>query len=550
MITTNYNNNKIELPKGSTFLDLISLLKKDNKLNFDSEPIVAKTNNVLVDLNREVLDGSTVSFVEVTDYDGYLAFQRSISFMAYVAIKEIFGEKARMVVKHSISKSFYCHVEGIDVTEADVVKINEHMDKMVEEDVPIYREHIRVDTAYDLMEKFNNPVRRDLIKYEVESSIVLYSLKGVYNFFYDVLASSCSGLKNFEVAAYKDGFVIVFPTRDNLDEERGLELYDKVSAVFEESAEWAKVLKASNVAGINNHIENDRIDELIRINETLHEKKLTKLAESICKDHKKLVLIAGPSSSGKTTFSKRLCVHLQVNGLMPVVIGLDDYYKNRDDIPVDENGKRNFEVIETLEIDMINRDLSELLEGKEVEIPHFNFVTGEKEWKGNKVKLKENSIIIIEGIHGLNDELTKLIPKELKFKIFIAALTQINVDDINRIATRDTRLIRRIVRDHKFRGFHALTTIAMWQDVLKGESDNIFPYQEEADAVFNSALVYELAILKNYVLPILFKVESDDVEYSECRRLIKFLKSVLSIPAEMVPSTSIIREFVGGSIYE
>ncbi len=544
MINIKYNGKDLEIPKESTFLDLAKTVK------CDFEPIIAKANNVLVDLSREVHENSSVELLDATDANGYLAYQRSISFMAYVAVKEVFGKKARMIIKHSISKNFYCYVEDTQVTEDDVQKMRDIMLGFVKNSEPIERTHVRVDVASKIMKELNNPVRKELITYEVENSVVLYSLKGIHNFFYDVLAENCSTLQNFELEAYNDGFIIVFPKRSNMEGEPELRTFNKIGKVFEESAQWTDILDVTNLASINSLISDDKIENLIKVNEALHDKKIGYLADKISEQKKKVVLIAGPSSSGKTTFSKRLCVHLEVNGLKPVVIGLDDYYKNRDDIPVGPDGKRNFEVIETLEIEMINRDLANLIAGKEVDMPHFNFVTGKKEWKGHKLKLDQNSVIVIEGIHGLNDRLTEQIDSDLKFKIFIAALTQINVDDINRISTRDTRLIRRIVRDHKFRGFHALTTIAMWEDVLQGEVDNIFPYQEEADEVFNSALVYELAVLKAYVLPILHKVAKEEEEYSEARRLIKFLNNCLNIPAEHIPNDSIIREFIGGSVFE
>ncbi len=544
MINVTYKGESYKLDRGKTFKEF------SEEVTCETEPIIAKSNNVLVDLSREIHNDTKVDFLGIEDQNGYLAFQRSVSFMAYVAVKEVLGEKARMIINHSIDKSFYCTVEDMELTKHDVEMIKDRMHLMAKEDAKIERNHVRVDLAGKLMKKFNNPSRRNLIKYEVENSVVLYSLKGVYNFFYDVLAESCKNLVNFGIEYYNGGFVIIFPSRKNPYEKRELSIFSKVTSVFEESAQWADILHISDLASINKYITEDKIEDVIKINEALHEKKIASLADKITEQKKKLVLIAGPSSSGKTTFSKRLCVHLEVNGLKPIVIGLDDYYKNREEIPVGPDGKRNFEVIETLEIEMINRDLGNLLAGEEVELPHFNFIKGVKEWKGNKVQLSENSVIVIEGIHGLNDRLTEQINKDLKFKIFIAALTQISVDDINRISTRDTRLIRRIVRDHKFRGFHALTTIAMWDDVLQGEADNIFPYQEEADAVFNSALVYELSLLKGYVLPILYKVANQEKEYSECRRLIKFLNNFLTIPADIVPTGSIVREFIGGSIYE
>ncbi len=543
MINFVANGIPMESDEEITFLDVA------NEVELPYPPIAAKSNYVMKDLKRHVHDDSVVEILDMTSPAGYLAYQRSISFMAYVAVKEIFGDNARMIVNYSISKNFYCVVENIDLNQESVEKIKAKMLSYVENDEAIEMENIAIDEAKKLMKVQNNIVREKLFNLETNSSVKMHKLRGYYNYFRDVLAPSCANLGLFDILHKEKGFIIIFPTRENPLLLKNYINYEKIGNVFRESGYWTKILGVNNVAELNDVLCKGDISEFVKINEALHEKRIANIADKISVGRKKIVLIAGPSSSGKTTFSKRLGVQLKVNGIKPVIIGLDDYYKDRVDIPVGTDGKKNFESIDSLEVDMINDHFNRLINGEEVEMPSFNFVTGEKEWNGKKIKLDEDNILVVEGIHGLNEKLTENIKPEHKFKIFISALTQINIDDINRISTRDTRFIRRLVRDNNFRGFDAKVTIGMWQDVLKGEIENIFPYQEEADVVFNSALVYELGLLKTYALPLLYGVPETDPEYTEARRLIRFLQEFIPVPIESIPNTSIIREFVGGSVF-
>lgn len=513
-------------------------------------PILARSNNLVVDMSRRIGCDSTIEFLDVTSEEGYLGYQRSVSFMAYVAVKKVLGYKARFFVKHSISKNFTCEVENLKLTAEDVLNIKNEMLRMVKNKAKITRDFERVDYAQKKLIELNNPTRVSLLQYEPQTTCLLYMLDGYVNFFYDSLASSCEHLGVFDLVPFNDGFRIMFPERDEPTKVMPYSQLKVIEDVFTASAKWTKILGVTNAGDLNEVICNNKIENLIKVNEALHEKRLAEIADMAVQSNAKMVLIAGPSSSGKTTFSKRLCVHLEVIGKKPIVLGMDDFYKERDEIPFEANGRQNFESVDALEVELINDTFSRLVEGEEVEVPHFNFTSGKKEWKGKKIKLDGDSIIVVEGIHGLNERLTKSVPQNEKFKIFISALTQINVDDINRISTRDSRLIRRIVRDHKFRGTTALKTISMWEDVLKGENEYIFPYQKNADVVFNSSLVYELSILKVYAMPILLKVTPDQAEYSECRRLIKFLNNFISVPVEAVPTNSLVREFVGGSSYE
>lgn len=539
-------NRVVELSETKTFLEL----SKDYQDYFDYPIIIAKADGELTDLNKSIVSDCKVEFLDISDNYGYLAYQRGVSFMLYYAVKKLYGKRARLVIRHSVSKNFYCTIDDMEITPKHLKEIKKVMLGLVESDAKIERKLLRIDTARTLAESYNSEDRKRMLRYRRGANIHYNKIEDVYNYYLDVLPSSCGMLKVFDLQMAEHGFVLVFPPRKTPNKLKAVQDYSKILSVFDESEKWGKILGVNDVGELNDIISGDGIAEFIRVNEALQEKKIASIADDITNGNKKVVLIAGPSSSGKTTFAKRLCIHLRVNGLIPHVISLDDYYKNRSDIPFEANGRQDFESINSLEVEMINRDLKDLVDGKEVEIPHFNFVTGVKEYKGRKLQLEENEVVVVEGIHGLNDKLTKYISHSNKYKIFISALTQLNVDDSNRISTRDTRLLRRIVRDHLYRGFSATTTLAMWPDVLQGEIDNIFPYQEEADAIFNSALVYELSVLKNYVEPILFKVDSDSSEITEVKRLIKFLDVFLGVTSEYVPSLSLLREFIGGSCFE
>ena len=344
------------------------------------------------------------------------------------------------------------------------------------------------------------------------------------------------------------GFILQFPHSNIQGALCELKPVNKISQVFQESYKWGKILKVDTVGALNNMICNDNFGHITRISEALHEKKIAEIADMILNQKKSIVLIAGPSSSGKTTFAERLCIQLRVNGLRPHIISMDNYF-DMSRLPLDEFGQPDYEALEYVDTEQINEDLVNLLKGKQVDIPTFNFITDSREYKGNYLKLNDDDVIVMEGIHALNEKSTEQISKNDKFKIFISALTQLNVDDHNRIPTTDTRLIRRIVRDHQFRGFSATRTIKMWPSVMRGESKNIFPYQEESDAMFNSALVYEICILKQFVEPLLFKIEKTCEEYTEARRIIKFLDCILGVSSEPVPKNSILREFIGGSCF-
>ncbi len=537
----------VEIDSEKTLLEI----SKDFEKNHKYPIVLAKVNNVVKRLTSKVEANNTeVEFLDLSTKEGYLCYQRSISFMLNAAVFETQGSKAKVSVKHSINKNHYFNISGFKPTEENLQQIKNKMLEYVKNDTKIYHEYLNIEEAEALAEKESLKDKQLFLKYSRKTNVGFYKINDYYNHYNEDLCNSCGILTVFDLKYYENGLIIEFPKRDNPNKLVEFKPLEKITNVFEESKKWTDVVGVTNVYEINEQLTKEKMSDLIKVMESFHEKRISDMADKIKREKKKIILIAGPSSSGKTTFAKRLCIHLKINGLKPHVIGLDDYYKNRVDIPVDENGKRNFESVNTLELDMINRDLTRMLNGEKVEVPHFNFVKGEKEYKGRTIEMHEEDVLVIEGIHGLNDLVTKEVSSDVKFKIFISPLTQLNVDDTNRISTRDTRILRRIVRDNRTRGANAQVTISMWPDVIAGEHENIFPYQEQADEIFNSALIYELGVIKPYVEPILFNVDRNEAEYSEARRLLKFLHAFLAIPHDSVPETSIIREFIGGSCFE
>ncbi|MDD3570869.1 MAG: nucleoside kinase, partial [Lachnospiraceae bacterium] len=430
--------------------------------------------------------------------------------------------------------------------------IKTRMKEIVSDNVPIEKVTMSRDEAIETALRFGMDDKARLFRYRRASYVNMYNMDGFYDYFYGYMVPSTGYLDKFGIVAYEKGFLIQFPNIKNLDELEDYHRFEKISSVFMEQLDWCTLMQVKNVADLNDLIANGGFGELVLINEALHEKKIAQIADAITekKDKVKLVLIAGPSSSGKTTFAQRLCVQLRVNGIIPHAIGLDDYFIEREKTPLDEDGKPDFENINALDLDLFNKDLNALVNGERVQIPSYNFVLGKREYKGRFLQLQKDEIIVVEGIHGLNDELTETIHDENKFRIFISAMTQLNLDDHNRISTSDSRLIRRIVRDHQFRGNDAAKTIETWASVKRGEENNIFPYQENADVMFNSATIYELSVLKAYIEPLLFKIDKSVPEYVTAKRIIKFLDYFLPVNSGGIPNNSIIKEFVGGSVFK
>jgi uridine kinase len=413
----------------------------------------------------------------------------------------------------------------------------------------IEKVNIPIEEANALSKEFSMHDKVEFLKYRRASNVNFYKLDWFYNYFYGQMIPNTSYLTNFKLVPWSRGFILQFPSPKGDGSLNPLLELEKISSIFKESRTWSKILKVSTVGELNGIIVQGKFGDFIRASEALHEKKIGAIADFVREGGKRIILIAGPSSSGKTTFAERLSIQLRVNGLKPHVISLDNYFKERELVPYDEFGQPDYEAFDYMNTELLNDDLKKLLNGEKTDMPTFDFVAGRPAYKGNYLQLKSGDVLILEGIHGLNENLTYSIPRGEKCKVFISALTQLAIDDHNRIPTTDTRLIRRIIRDYSYRGMPATRTIGMWPSVSRGEAKHIFPYQEEADAIFNSALVYEMCILKLYVEPLLFGIDKDDINCTEARRLIKFLDSFLGMSSEEIPNNSILREFIGGSCF-
>lgn len=536
----------IEFDKGIT----LEKVKEKVEEKYTGLIVAARINNNLKELNYVLENDVEVEFIDLTSSDGQRIYKRSLSFVFIRAAMELLP-KCKVSVEHSLSKGLYCEIHHENpISEKDVDEIEKRMKAIIDEDIPFEKRQVPKEEAAKAFKKLGMDAKENLLKYREKDFINIYSCGWIKNYFYGYMVPSTGYLKKFKLKFYLPGIIIQYPAMEKPNEIPEFTEQSKLSAIFRESEVWGNILNVGYVANLNKTIEKKRHPELIRISEALHEKKVAQIADMISDSKKRLVLIAGPSSSGKTTFAQRLLIQLRVNGLNPVTLSIDDYFVNREDTPRDKEGNYDFEAIEAVDLELFNNHLSKLIQGEEVEIPTFNFYEGKREYRGNKLKITKDQPIIIEGIHGLNERLTRDIPHNKKFKIYISALTQLNIDDHNRIPTTDTRLIRRIVRDSKYRGHSALTTLQLWKSVRRGEEKNIFPFQEEADIMFNSALVYELAVLKKHAEPLLKEINQNQPEYSEAKRLLKFLSYFKSINQEKyIPQTSILKEFIGGSCF-
>ncbi|MCL2204462.1 MAG: nucleoside kinase [Defluviitaleaceae bacterium] len=536
---------KITLPHATTLLEVSKEAFPERKWPV----LVAKVDNELQDLSRKLLYDATVEFLDITDPNGFRTYQRSCTMLLVYAAKAVLGRKTRVVVAHSINKNYFCELPGHEITDDLLAKIEGEMRRAVQANFPITKCTLQREEALHIARELGLEDKISLLKYRHNLTVSFYKLDWMYNYLYGEMAPSTGCLDQFQLVRRARGFMLQFP---NVGLDYGFDDISKevkIAEVFAEASQWARILKAGTVGALNDKLCSIGSGEIIRVTEALHEKKIALLADQIVQECRPIVLIAGPSSSGKTTFAARLGIQLQVNGAVPHVIGLDNYYLDRENCPRDADGNYDFETINAIDTAQINKDLQALLAGERVQIPTFNFLTGKREYKGRFLALSPKDVLILEGIHGLNDRVSEEVPPSDKFKIFISAMTQINIDDHNRIPTTDTRLVRRIVRDYQYRGASAAKTISMWPSVLRGESKYIFPHQERADAFFNSALVYEMCVLKQYAEPLLFGLQPDVAQYTEARRLIKFLSSFLGMPSDNIPPNSILREFIGGGCF-
>lgn len=516
--------------------------------------VLAYMDNHLCELYKTVQESTEVRFVSTAEKIGFDTYKRSMILMMMKAFRDVLrtkGATGRIRVLFSISKGFYCELESreVNLSQELLNEVEDKMKELVRADIPIVKNTYK---SHDLMKRFEAQGRKDkvqLFKYRRASNANVYRLDDFEDYYYGFMVTSTRYLKLFALYAYEGGFVLQLPARSNLEEIAEFNPQKKLFSVLKQADDWGVMLNVDTVGGLNDAIANGEINDLMLVQEALQEKNIAKIAERICKEDKKIILIAGPSSSGKTSFSHRLSIQLRAMGMCPHPVALDNYFVNREHTPKDENGNYDFECLEAVDVAQFNEDMMRLLNGEEVKMPTFNFLLGKREYRGNTLKLEESDVLVIEGIHGLNPKMSERLPDDSKFKIYISALTQLNVDEHNRVATTDGRLIRRIVRDARTRGNTAQMTISMWESVRRGEEHNIFPYQEEADVMFNSALIYELSVIKPYVEPLLFAIPKDAKEYQEAKRLLKFLDYFLGVGSENIPNNSILREFVGGSCF-
>lgn len=539
---------KRSYPLGTQLLDIY----KDMQLQLRYPAIVAKVNNVTRDLKFKVYNPKRVSFISYDTPSGMRAYVRSLSFILCKAVHELY-EGVELRIEHPISKGYYCKLLGLnrEVTEQDVEKIKQKMYRTIEQDIPFLMKSVPSDEAINYFESKKAYDVSKLLQSLGQFYTKIYELDGEWDRFLGPLVPSTGYIKIFDIKLYHDGLFLQVPNRTNPDRLEDFFYQEKLFDSFSEYTEWNGIMGLGNIGEMNAIVkQKEKISSIIKVAEALQEKKIIKIADTVCgRGEVKLALIAGPSSSGKTTFSKRLSVQLAINGIHPIPLSMDNYFVPRTQTPRDENGEYDFESIYAVDLELFNKQVNQLMNGEEVEIPYYNFETGEREYRGEKLKLGANGMLVIEGIHALNPMLTEKIDKNKIFRIYVSALTTISVDNHNWIPTTDNRLLRRIIRDYKYRGYSAIETISRWAKVMEGEQKWIFPYQENADMTFNSALIFELCVLKKFVQPLLSNVPENSPVYQEVSRLKNFLNQFSVVHEEEIPLTSLLREFLGGSTF-
>lgn len=523
---------------------------KDNYPTQNIPVVLARVNGKYFEFTNLLNESGTFEIVDIKDNLGNKAYIRTLQFVLIKSVYDLFPE-AKVTIEHSLSKGIFGEIhKDTPLSGEDIKLIKSKMDEIIKKDIYIKKIEMKKEEAIEIFKSYNMEDKVRLLKHIDGEKVKLYELDGRYDYFYGSMAFSTGILKLYDLMYYEPGFVLRYPIESDPCNLPEFMEYKKLSKIFYETEQWGNILDVGDVGSLNDIVESKEIVSMIRVAEALHEKKIAYIADMItARKDVKVVLIAGPSSSGKTTFARRLSIQLRVNAIRPIPISLDDYFVDREHTPRDENGNYDFESIHAIDIKLFNRHLESLMEGKEIEIPSFDFIKGRRRWNGKKAKLPANGVIIVEGIHGLNEMLTSSILAKNKFKIYISALTQLNVDNHNRIATTDVRIIRRIVRDRLYRGFSGEDTLKMWPSIKKGEEKNIFVFQENADVMFNSTLVYELCVLKDYALEELLKIKNSSPVYYESSRLKSFLHFFKSVDIKFVPDNSILREFIGGSCF-
>lgn len=515
-----------------------------------SNIIACKFNNEIQPLNYEINQDGDIELINISSKDGIKIYINGLAYVVSKAFSEMYP-KALLTINAQLSNSLLCDIRNIEITSEVIENVDKRIKEIIKENLPINKIIMNRSEAKEFYKKNNSIFGKLQLENKENNNIVLYFCEDYFNYFYGVLPISTGFINKYEITKYENRLLIRYPDRNTPNILKEFKETKKLLSTLDEYEDLHHVLDVDTLSKLNKIIYDKKITDYILLDEALHEKKIAQIADNIVQRKKvKMVLIAGPSSSGKTTFSKRLGVQLRLNGLKPVNISVDNYFVERENNPRDEYGNYDFECIEAIDINLFNEHLVKLLNGETIEVPIFDFEHGHKMYKGNKMQLKDDQILVIEGIHCLNDKLTSLIPKSQKFKIYVSDLTVLNLDYYNRISTTDTRLIRRIVRDDQFRSCSVLHTLEMWDSVNRGENKYIFPYQEEADSMFNSSLVYEISVLKDYAVPLLQKIDSSHEEYAEAKRLLEMLNFFSSIPEKYVPQNSLLREFIGGSIFK
>jgi uridine kinase len=550
MITVTIKGEKREYEAGTSY----ETIARDYQEQYSSQIALVTVNGKIRELFKKLKKDCEISFFTVSDGIGHKSYVRTAVMLMIKALRDVAGTDRleRVKVEFAIGAGYYCSIKGdLELNEELIKKLNGRMRDLVEADLPYIKKSYPIGDAIEIFRQQGMKEKEKLFRYRRSSYVNVYCLDGYYDYYYGYMLPRTGYVKHFQVSAYEDGLMLLLPEAQAPDKLPRILSRENLFKTLKQSDEWGNMMHIGTVGDLNDRICQGNINDIILVQEALQERRIGEIAEDIVKRNGvKFVMIAGPSSSGKTTFSHRLSIQLRTYGLTPHPIALDDYFVNREQTPKDENGNYNFECLEAIDVKQFNKDMLDLLAGKTVELPSFNFKTGQREYRGNFKTLGPEDVLVLEGIHGLNDAMSYALPNESKYKIYISALTSINIDDHNRIPTTDGRLLRRMVRDARTRGTPAKRTIGMWASVRKGEEEYIFPFQESADAMFNSVLIYELAVLKQYAEPLLFGICKGEPEYYEAKRLLKFMEYFIGVSGDSIPKNSICREFIGGSCFQ
>lgn len=541
-----YKNIEVEIENKN--VTIIEAFKEE--INEKENVIAGMINNEVKPLNYVLKENDNVELLDTSTRDGARIYTRGLLFIMAKAFKELYPQ-IKLTVNFQLSSSMFCEVENEIVTSEMIENVKAKMEEIIAKNLLIEKKELSKKEASEFIKKENTQIGEIQLENKDKKEVSLYFCEEYYNYFYGVMPISTGYIKLFDIIKYHDGFLIRYPSKNKPNEIKPYQEGKKLLTALKEYDDIYSILGIGTLSQLNEKIRNGEAKDIILLSEALHEKKIANIADKIIEDrNKRVILIAGPSSSGKTTFAKRLGIQLRLNGLKPKTISVDNYFVEREKTPKDEFGNYNFEALEAVDLKLLNEHLVKLLNGEEIEVPTFNFKRGKKEFTGKTMKLEDDEVLIMEGIHCLNDQLTPAIDKRQKFKIYISALTVLNIDYYNRISTTDTRIVRRTVRDSRFRGYDALKTLSSWYSISAGEEKYIFPFQEDADVMFNTSLIYEINALKKYALPLFSKIGKEEKEYAEAKRLTEFLKYFEQIDVEDIPKNSLLREFIGGGIFK